>query len=60
VAKKAVHADSEISEGMDQDLMMSLAGAGIVAAGLAALVIVRKRRQQREMSSAFNDTQVGT
>lgn len=47
-------------EGMDNDLMMSLAGAGIFAAGIAAIIIVRKRKQQKEMSSAFNDTQVGT
>jgi hypothetical protein len=60
VAKKTIKPEGAPAEGMDQDLMMSLAGAGIVAAGLAALVIVRKRRQQKEMSSAFNDTQVGT
>lgn len=60
VARKTIKPEGAPTEGMDQDLMMSLAGAGIVAAGLAALVIVRKRRQQKEMSSAFNDTQVGT
>lgn len=45
---------------MDQDMMMGLAGVGVVAAAIALLVIVRKRRQNREMAAAFNDTQVGT
>jgi LPXTG-motif cell wall-anchored protein len=46
--------------GMDNDMIMSLAGAGIIAVGLAAMIIVRKRRQNRDMAQAFNDTQVGT
>ncbi len=46
--------------GMDNDMIMSLAGAGIIAIGLAAMIIVRKRRQNRDMAQAFNDTQVGT
>jgi LPXTG-motif cell wall-anchored protein len=45
---------------MDNDMVMSLAGAAIIAAGLAAVIVIRKRRQNREMASAFNDTQVGT
>lgn len=58
VAKKTAPAMTE--GGMDQDMMMSLAGAGIIAAGLAAIIIIRKRRQNRDMATAFNDTQVGT
>lgn len=58
VAKKAPTIAPE--GGMDNDMMMSLAGAGIIAAGVAAIIIIRKRRQQKEMASAFNDTQVGT
>lgn len=58
VAKKAI---PTMTDGeMDQDMMMSLAGAGIIAAGLAAIIIIRKRRQNRDMATAFNDTQVGT
>lgn len=60
VAKKPTTDAHAENGGMDNDLMMSLAGAGILAAGVAAMIMVRKRRQQKEMSSAFNDTQVGT
>ena len=49
-----------LEEGMDQDMMMALGAAGIVAAGLALMIIIRKRRQNRDMATAFNDTQVGT
>jgi hypothetical protein len=59
VAKKAPPT-GDTAGGMDNDMVMSLAGAGIIAAGLAAVIIIRKRRQNREMASAFNDTQVGT
>lgn len=45
--------------GLDNDTFMMLGGIGIVTLGLAALIIVRKRRQQRDMAAAFNDTQVG-
>jgi LPXTG-motif cell wall-anchored protein len=47
-------------EGMDNDMMMTLAGAGIILLGLFAVILVRRRRQSREMATAFNDTQVGT
>jgi hypothetical protein len=60
VAKKAPPAGDVGTIGMDNDMMMSLAGAGIIAAGLAAVIIIRKRRQNRDMAQAFNDTQVGT
>lgn len=45
---------------MDNDTLMALAGAGILFVGFAALMVIRKRKQQREMAAAFNDTQVGT
>jgi hypothetical protein len=59
--KKAT-AQGEISseEGMDNDTMLALGGVGIILAGLAGVIIARKRKQQREMAAAFNDTQVGT
>jgi hypothetical protein len=44
--------------GMDQDTMMALAGAGIIAAGLAAIIVIRKRKAQRA-SSSF-ESNVGT
>lgn len=54
--KEAIKADG----GMDNDTLFALAGAGIALVGIAALMVVRKRKQQREMAAAFNDTQVGT
>jgi hypothetical protein len=47
-------------EEMDKDVVMSFAGAGVIVLGLAAIMVARKRRQQRDMSNTFNDTQVGT
>ena len=43
----------------NDDMMMGLAGVGIVAAGIAAIMVIRKRRQQKEMQAAFGDTQIG-
>jgi LPXTG-motif cell wall-anchored protein len=57
VAKKA--APEEGGEAMDQDTIM-IAGVGLVLLALVGLIIARKKRQQREMVAAFNDTQVGT
>lgn len=60
-AKSVAMNDEAMAEGgVDNDMMMTLGAAGIVLVGLAAIVVVRKRRQQREMAAAFNDTQVGT
>lgn len=53
-------AQPEVAEDMsNDDLMMGLAGLGIVAAGIAGIMVVRKRRQQKEMAAAFGDTQIG-
>jgi len=56
VAKKTIKPADDGS--MDQDTVMALAGAGIVAAGLAGLIVLRKRRAQR--AGAGYDNQVGT
>ncbi len=45
---------------IDQDTMMTVGAAGIVLAALVLLIIIRKKRQSRDMANAFNDTQVGT
>lgn len=58
VAKKAPQ--EENIGGLDNDMIMTLGGAGILVAAIALLMIVRKRRQQKEMSAAFGDTHVGT
>jgi len=58
IAKKSPGMAGE--EAMNPDMMMTLAGVGILIAGFAAIVIIRKRRQTRDMATAFNDTQVGT
>ncbi|MFN7729034.1 MAG: hypothetical protein ACK5P7_07755 [Bdellovibrio sp.] len=43
----------------NDDMMMGLAGVGIVAAGISAIMVIRKRRQQKELHAAFGDTQIG-
>lgn len=58
--KKMPNTNIGAVEGMDNDMMMTLGAAGILLIGVASIVVVRKRRQQREMAAAFNDTQVGT
>jgi LPXTG-motif cell wall-anchored protein len=45
---------------MDSDTTMALAAVGLAAAGLAVLIVVRKKRRQKEMDHVMNDTQVGT
>lgn len=45
---------------MDSDTTMALAVVGIAAAGLAVLIVMRKKRRQKELEQALNDTQVGT
>jgi LPXTG-motif cell wall-anchored protein len=47
--------------GMDNDTTMALAAVGLAAAGLAVLIVMRKKRKQKELEQALgNDTQVGT
>jgi hypothetical protein len=56
--KAAAKKEASAVAGLDQDTMMMLGGAGIVAIGLASIIIIRKRRQ-KEMQAAFGNTQVG-
>lgn len=64
VAEKHPHHDSIDASaapmGMDSDTTMALAAVGLAAAGLAVLIVVRKKRKQKEMDHVMNDTQVGT
>lgn len=48
------------ADAMDNDIMLALGAAGLVAVLIAGVMIMRRRRQQREMAAAFGDTQVGT
>ncbi len=56
----STHLVANAAEGMsNDDLMMGLGAAGILAAGIAGMMVIRKRRQQKEMAAAFGDTQIG-
>ncbi|MCE3010530.1 MAG: hypothetical protein LW875_07955 [Proteobacteria bacterium] len=48
------------SPAADEDMMTALGAGAVIAGGLALILILRKRRQKKEMENAFNDTQVGT
>jgi hypothetical protein len=57
-AGKKIKTPGAPDEAMDQDTMMALAGAGIIAVGLAAIIVIRKRKAQRA-ANAF-ESNVGT
>lgn len=55
------HAMGTTDSATGGDDMTIFLGAGALAAvGLAGIIIVRKRRKQRELEQAINETQVGT
>jgi hypothetical protein len=60
VVKKSAPKDIQADGGMDNDMVMALGGGGILLIGLVAIMILRKRKQAKEMAAAFNETQVGT
>ncbi|XGC80924.1 hypothetical protein ACES2L_00295 [Bdellovibrio bacteriovorus] len=54
-------AEEEAPQGMDQDTTMALGVVGIAAAGLAILIVMRKKRKQRELEQqGLDNTHVGT
>lgn len=56
-------AEESLEEGgsMDNDTTMALGVVGIAAAGLAGLIVVRKKRKQRELEiQGMDNTHVGT
>lgn len=57
--KKTPAAEAEMT-GMDEDQMMALGVVAVAAAGIAALLVVRKRRKQKELEQQIGDsTHVG-
>jgi hypothetical protein len=55
VAARKPRPQPKVEETMDQDTIMALAGAGVVAAALAALIVMKKRRSRaQEMGAHIN------
>jgi LPXTG-motif cell wall-anchored protein len=49
---------AEAASGMDD--MMLMGAVGVLVLGIAAIVVIRKRKQQKEMAAVFNEnTQIG-
>ncbi len=54
------HADGgEELHGLDNDTTMALAVVGLAAAGLAILIVMRKKKRQRELDQHMDNTHVG-
>ncbi|MNL25083.1 hypothetical protein D3C87_1465480 [compost metagenome] len=60
-APAAQEGGEEISalNGMDNDTTLALAVVGLAAAGLAILIVVRKKRRQKELEQHMDNTHVG-
>ncbi|MBX3040897.1 MAG: hypothetical protein KF789_09355 [Bdellovibrionaceae bacterium] len=55
------NAVAQESGAMDEDTMMALGTVAVAAAGIAGLLVVRRRRKQKELENQFGDsTHVGT
>ncbi len=60
VEKKAPPAGAKAVDGMDEETMIALGGIAVAALGLTFIMVVKRKRRQRELEAAFNETQVGT
>ncbi len=45
---------------MDEETMVALGGIAVAALGLTSLLVAKRKRRQKELEAAFNETQVGT
>lgn len=56
--KQKKQMQAEAASGMDD--MMLMGAVGVLVLGIAAIVVIRKRKQQKEMAAVFNEnTQIG-
>ncbi len=58
--EKKAKADPGAGEAMDEETMVALAAITVAALGITAILIAKRKRRQRELEAAFNETQVGT
>ncbi len=59
--QKKHHMEEAPAGGMDNDTTLALAVVGLAAAGLAGLIVMRKKRKQKEAEQqAMDNTHVGT
>lgn len=58
--EKKMPAVAKAGESMDEETMFALGGIAVAALGLTAILVAKRKRRQKELEAAFNETQVGT
>ena len=58
--EKKMPAVAKAGESMDEETMFALGGIAVAALGLTFVMVAKRKRRQKELEAAFNETQVGT
>lgn len=59
-AEKKMPAVAKAGDSMDEETMFALGGIAVAALVLTSILVAKRKRRQKELEAAFNETQVGT